>query len=148
MEGANVGAWLCYCEQAALFATFVSHNDRRRKREAWGEMGKRLPGIGEFAAAVGIAATALSVGIWIARVGDEPAPRPLWTGTWQTNTATYKSLRVSFIQDQQRVSGSYAHPSEGEPQVRGEITATADRIQRQQSLQPSFRTCNPAMPVE
>jgi len=75
---------------------------------------------------VSIAVVFTSLGVWVGRhtfseQSDTKPPVHLWAGTWDTNTATYKNLRLLLFQHNNRVTGSYKQPSQGKQEIKGRI---------------------------
>jgi len=87
--------------------------------------------IQSIAAAVSIAVVFTGVGYWfgthtVSEQINSKLPAQLWEGTWDTNTETYKNLRLSLFQNDKSVAGSYNHPSHGKTEIKGRIEGNVE----------------------
>ncbi len=85
--------------------------------------------IQSIAAAVAIAVTFTSLGYWVGKQTNsqyEEISMKKWIGTWDTNTDTYKNLRVIFHEEDGRIIGFYNHPSSNRVLIDGKIEAKVD----------------------
>ncbi|MEE9401739.1 MAG: hypothetical protein V3V47_00935 [Desulfobacteria bacterium] len=92
---------------------------------------KQRLNIESIAAALSIAVVFTSVGIWVGRQTIQKETNVLnhsysWVGLWDTDTATYKNLRIQFLQKDDFVYGSYSNSLNAPQEITGRIEAEVE----------------------
>ena len=86
--------------------------------------------IESIAAAVAIAVVFTALGRWIGKQENsqyEEISINNWIGIWDTNTATYKNLRIIFHKEDNKIIGTYNYSSSNKIMIDGKIEAKVDK---------------------